>query len=156
MSGFLKKIFPLEAEEVYYGIPPRGAKNVPVNKGKQEFEGKQQQSTSNQQQTGGNPNELNFHKLQNSKLFQKFLKEEGHPQKSTPIQREEEKFRQKPDFPIPDTQYMSNESNIYTVPQRITPLRPKEDPYYSRKSNNEDEKELYGYSQIVPGFKKSF
>lgn len=115
-----------------------------------------------------NANEINFFKLQNSKLFQKFLKEESQPQKpsnnvSKRKEKEEERNSSQGNNMINNDEYSmnydsqknfkSNNSQSHTrFSQKFTPLKPKEDNFISRKSNNDEERELAGYSQIVPGF----
>lgn len=100
------------------------------------------------------PNDINFYKLQNSKLFQKFLKEEGQPQKKFLNNYTTNSVENKSELPI--NTYQKNFRTNEDVPKRITPLKQanarEDNKYLSRKSNNEDEKELVGYSQIVPGF----
>lgn len=97
---------------------------------------------------------MNFHKLKNSKLFQKFLKEEIQ-QANPQLQRDQNRY-------IPNNNNISNNRNnninnnrINTNPspnnQRIYNQKPMTNNYVSRGSNPEDDKELAGYSQIVPG-----
>ena len=105
--------------------------------------------------------------MKNSKLFQKFLKEEGQvpPKKppnnffSTSEEQQQNTFAQNNEFlrknkpqPEPQRNLKKNEE----IPRKVTPIKQEriqepDDKYQSRKSNNEEDKELAGYSQIVPG-----
>lgn len=82
------------------------------------------------------PPEANFDKLKNSKLFQKFLKEENINRESKSIISENKKLIE---FGKSSGLPEQHQNNYF----------PKE-----RSSNLEEDKELAGYSQIVPGKKK--
>lgn len=114
-------------------------------------------------QTQGN--DINFFKLKNSKLFQKFLKEEGQvpkmPTKNLASSKPDENLDfQRPNkssFEQPARRFRDEDQKTEEIKKRVTPLKhyersqERDDRYVSRKSNNEDDKELQGYSQIVPG-----
>ena len=131
-------------------------------------------------QTQNQPTDINFFKLKNSKLFQKFLKEEGQVPKKSPnnffsnpeeqqqpasLQQNIDLRKNKPQPPPPNKsqenlkkiEKMKNEE----IPRKVTPIKQEktqepDDKYMSRKSNNnEEDKELAGYSQIVPGKRTS-
>ena len=140
------------------------SKNVNLVQNKED----DQKMQSNQVQ----PNDINFFKLKNSKLFQKFLKEEGQIQKKpgnnnvSPIPEEQtNNSQQMNDFSRKNkANYESQknfkiEENKIDEIRRITPMKHlqdknKDEKYLSRKSNNnEDDKELIAYSQYVPGIK---
>ena len=116
------------------------------------------------------PNDINFYKLKNSKLFQKFLKEEGQTQKKIINNYITVVPEEKPSIPNDIIKKTSNPTNPEYQknlkneeikneenPRRVTPLKQekpkeKEEKYNSQNNINEDDKELAGYSQIVPGF----
>jgi len=96
------------------------------------------------------------------------LKEEGQTQKKLINNFTSSQTEEKPRIIQPNNDFLKknvanteSQKNFKTedtknneIPKRITPMKkenPKDDKYLSRKSNNEDEKELAGYSQIVPG-----
>ena len=128
-------------------------------------------------QTQNQPTDINFFKLKNSKLFQKFLKEEGGqvPKKSpnnffSNPEEQQQPASLKPNIdprknnaqPPPPNKSQENLKKIEKmkneeIPRKVTPIKQErtqepDDKYMSRKSNNnEEDKELAGYSQIVPG-----
>lgn len=83
------------------------------------------------------PTEANFDKLKNSKLFQKFLKEENINRESKSLISENKKLIETEKPSALPQQYQNN-------------YFPKE-----RNNNLEEDKELAGFSQIVPGKKNT-